>query len=166
MNRIRKHVNAENIIMFIIAAASVYMFFTSFGFRKAQSKLFPQIVSGLTFGCSVAGLIINCIKSSKVRDAVKSGEEIKETEKKHGLFQHLPNHYLVMIVTVIYIVLLEPLGFVISSALVLLVLPVLLGYRKWYVVLPVALVLSIGLYVLFKDVFYVYLPAGLLKSIM
>ena len=71
-----------------------------------------------------------------------------------------------MIGTILYAAALNPLGFILSTAAALLVLPRAFGYKNWKVIIPVALVFSLGLYFLFSNVFYIRLPAGILKGIL
>ena len=92
-----------------------------------------------------------------------SGEK---AEDKKSILQRIPNHYLAMIGTILYAAALNPLGFILSTAAALLVLPRAFGYKNWKVIIPVALVFSLGLYFLFSNVFYIRLPAGILKGIL
>ncbi len=170
MKRAKRFLNVENIILFLIGALSAYVFFTAFGFRKAQSKLMPQVISMGTLVCCIIALVLRIVavireekKARAEKTSVEKEESISETaqpqkkEKAAALKQAGT-----MIAAVLYVALLEPLGFVLSTLLVLLGLPAALGYRKWYIIIPVAVILSVGLFFLFEKVFYVRLPVGLL----
>ena len=162
MKKVKRYLTLENIIMLVIALVSAYMFFASGSFKKAQSKLFPQIISGGVFLCCAVGLVLNTVKKNKKEENTQTAAPEQKPEKSENTY----NHYIVMGAAVLYILLLETLGFILSTLLELIAVPCLLGYKKWKIVVPVALVLSIGLYFLFKYVFYVSLPAGLLSFIL
>ena len=64
----------------------------------------------------------------------------------------------------IYQALLEPLGFVAASMLAIIVLTVLGGERRAYVVLPVAILVPLGLYWFFTVAASVQIPMGYFES--
>lgn len=170
MKRAKRFLSVENIILFLIGALSAYVFFAAFGFRKAQSRLMPQVISMGVLVCCIIALtlritaVIRAEKKAKTAalpvEKEESSSETVSTDKKEKTAALKQGG--TMIAAVLYVVLLEPLGFVLSTLLVLLGLPAALGYRKWHVIIPVAVVLSVGLFFLFEKVFYVRLPVGLL----
>ena len=65
---------------------------------------------------------------------------------------------------VLYYVLLEQLGFIAASIVIIGALSALAGEFRWYIVVPVALLLPTGLYLFFTRVAAVHLPLGLFDS--
>lgn len=167
----KKSLWVETIITVIIAALCAYVFIASNDY-KSESKLFPQVVSALTFVCSAAGILLrikDIVKQHRAAPEQSAAEEApsgEKAEEKKSILQRIPNHYLAMIGTILYAAALNPLGFILSTAAALLVLPRVFGYKNWKVIIPVALVFSLGLYFLFSNVFYIRLPAGVLKGIL
>lgn len=66
-----------------------------------------------------------------------------------------------IILAIAYIILLEPLGFVISSTLFLALSPYFLGWKRWGMSISIAVIFSIGMYMVFKTLM-VPLPQGIL----
>lgn len=69
---------------------------------------------------------------------------------------------LLAILTLLYIVVLEPLGYLLSTFVFLLLAPAALGWRRWWVSAVVALLFAGGTYYLFSSVLLVPLPRGIL----
>ena len=64
-----------------------------------------------------------------------------------------------------YVFLLPVLGFVISSAVLLATLFFLLGEQRWYLGIPISLILTIGIYIAFAKGLQIRLPLGVLEGI-
>lgn len=64
-----------------------------------------------------------------------------------------------------YVFLMPGLGFVISSAVLLAALFFLLGEKRWYLGIPIALVFTIGIYMGFAKGLHIRLPMGILQGI-
>jgi len=65
-----------------------------------------------------------------------------------------------------YVFLMPSLGFLISSAVLLTALFLLLGERRWYFSLLIALVFTVGIYIGFARGLQVRLPLGILEGIL
>ena len=63
---------------------------------------------------------------------------------------------------VMYLIIIEPIGFVLSTAMLILALLGLFRCRKWYYYVVTPLIGSLGVYMLFTRVFLVILPVGIL----
>lgn len=68
----------------------------------------------------------------------------------------------VLIALVIYALTIEWLGAILSTAIFIAFLLQAIEVKKWYIVISVALVSTLSVYILFKVLLHVRLPAGLL----
>lgn len=130
---------------------------------SVDAKFFPIVIC--TFGiilCAVnvaAGVVRgNKLRRKEIEEAI--GPNVSSEEKSAAIKS------VVSIVSIIvYLVLIEPLGFVIVSALYLFVQIMLLserGKRNPILYVVIAVVVSAACYLFFRNVFYLMLPSGLL----
>ena len=61
-----------------------------------------------------------------------------------------------------YTLLVKPLGYMLATFLFFMVFMFIYGERKWWRMLLVSLLFSVGVYFLFEKVFYIMLPNGIL----
>ena len=145
--------NADLLILIIISIACIYMFCASIPLQ-GESKIFPQVVSAVTF--------VFCIYAiGKNVWSVRS----KMAEENDALNPAGPkkiNHLLLIVVAFLYVALMEPVGFIITTIVLFIALPAILGSRNWKVLIPVAVISTIVFYLIFQKGFYVNLPAGIL----
>ena len=66
----------------------------------------------------------------------------------------------------LYALILQPLGFIIASALALCCLLWLAGERRFWLILMLAIIVPTGLYVFFVKVARIPIPTGILKSLL
>ncbi|KAA6453299.1 tripartite tricarboxylate transporter TctB family protein [Bacillus swezeyi] len=89
----------------------------------------------------------------------------KDTNVKK-LFQLKKKDVKVMILCVvsllIYITILEMAGFLLSTIILLIVLPAILGYRKWKTAIVVSLIFTSTIYFSFHYLLNIMLPQGIL----
>lgn len=152
---------ADIVILLVIMLVAAYMFVASNSFAD-ETKLFPQIVSATVFICCAAklGLMIWAIGTSKCGGRT---EAVTAQEKK-TLFTK--KQLMVLVVSVIYVAILNFVGFLISTIIVLIVLPYMLGYHRWKVLVPFAVIVTVAFYMIFRYGFYIKLPAGILSGIL
>jgi putative tricarboxylic transport membrane protein len=95
-------------------------------------------------------------------------EELKKSPSGHGLWHRLLRawrFFLMWGLLIAYVFLMPGLGFVISSAVLLAALFFLLGEKRWYLGIPIALVFTIGIYMAFAKGLHIRLPLGILEGI-
>jgi len=113
----------------------------------------PKLIAG-------TGIILCVIQfytqGKKLRAGVYEAVEFEGT-----LVQTLP-WYWNLLLMVAFIICLMVLGFVVSVFLYLLLVPYLMDYKKWKVIIIFAAVTTAVLYYSFGRLFHVRLPAGLL----
>ncbi len=100
--------------------------------------------------CSVV-MLIKAIVKPEVRAPLSKKEKTAYTR---GL--------LAILDCIVYALLFEPLGYIVSSTLALFVLMIIFGNRKWWLMALVSVALSVLLYLLFYYVMQTNLPAGVL----
>jgi len=61
----------------------------------------------------------------------------------------------------IYVILLEPLGFIVASALALLAFFLGFRERRWALILPISLIVPLAIAAMFSEFFRVMLPPGI-----
>lgn len=74
--------------------------------------------------------------------------------------------YLMWGLLIAYVFLLPGLGFVVSSALLLIAFFFLLGERRWYLAIPIAVVFTLAIYIGFARGLQIRLPPGILASVL
>jgi len=74
--------------------------------------------------------------------------------------------YLMWALLIAYLLLLPQLGFIICSAVLLAAFFFLLGERRWYLGLSIAVVFSFGIYFLFAKALQINLPMGILETLL
>jgi len=76
-----------------------------------------------------------------------------------------PRFFLMWGLLIAYVFLMPTLGFIISSFVLLTAFIFLLGERRWYLGILIALVFTIAIYVAFARGLQIHLPLGILKGI-
>ena len=127
------------------------------------SKFFPRIVVG---GLALMGLIIfyRGFKASRSASAAASGEETAGPKK---LSVGTRCAIETMIAILIYVCLMEPVGFLITTfvyliAQMLILAPGKVTKKTLILFVIISLIASTGIYFLFTRAFYLLLPAGIL----
>lgn len=153
MNDMKKAAAADIVILVVIMLVSAYMFAASGAFAD-ETKLFPRIVSTAVFLCCAVKLTLT------VRAC---GRTEGQCEKKR-LFSR--KQAVVLAASALYVALLTPIGFLPCTIAVLIALPYALGYRRWKVLIPFAVVITVAFYAIFRYGFYIKLPAGVLSGLL
>lgn len=154
---------ADVVILLIILLLAVYMFAASNSFA-AETKLFPQIVSAVVFLCCVGKLALTLGHLRDEKRAAPEGADAQACGRKQAPLSR--NQLIVLAAAVLYIALITPVGFLPSTIVVLIALPYMLGYHKWKVLIPFAIIITVAFYVIFRYGFYIKLPAGILSGIL
>ena len=98
----------------------------------------------------------------------RSAEEISESSDagRWSGFREKWRFYLMWALLIAYVLLLPRLGFIICSTVLLAVFFFLLGERRWYLGVSIAVVFSLGIYFLFAKALQINLPVGILEIIL
>lgn len=120
-------------------------------FMIVSASLIPTIVSVIAVVMSVIMLIKAIVKPEYT-------EPLTELQKK-GLLRGL----LAIADCFVYVLLFEPLGYILSSMLAVFVMMIIFGNRKWWLMAVISVVLPIALYFAFHGLLQTNLPVGVLK---
>lgn len=126
------------------------------------SRFFPRIVVGVM---AVLGLLILVRGIKAARVSVSAEEDHADSSK--GITTGTRCVIETLIAIFVYVFLMEPVGFLITTVLYLFVQMLILApspiTKKNYLLFAmISLISSIGIYLLFTRVFYLLLPAGIL----
>ena len=140
----RKKEFASLIFLFVV---SIFFFLGAKG-MEGDSGLFPKILSGLIF-------VLTCVELGEVLT-----NRIKESKKKE---ERSPRKLMYIIVlSILYVVLIKPLGFVISTFLFLAASMKLLEVKNKKLAVLVPFITAAIIYVVFKILLKVQIPVGIL----
>ena len=123
-----------------------------------SAALFPYVIAGLGFILSVSLLIKAMVRPSTVTTGDSGPLGLEQFRRLIPLIA----------ITVVFILLFEVLGFIISAILVSFMVLWYYGasFRKeWKIIIPLAILFPIELNYVFKTVLYVPLPGGFLTKL-
>lgn len=155
----RKNSKADIVAAICLLLVSFLVFWISKDFPSSKTGIgvstFPKLLAGLLIIFSIV-IIIQAIKNSSFS---KKEPTFKEFKKGHKLI------VAVIIILIIYIQMLEVLGFILSSFLLLITLMFVFGERRKRILLLVPLLFSVILYLVFSKMAMVFLPEGIIENI-
>lgn len=152
-----------------LLVVSVIMFFTAYSFEALTTSLvgpafMPQVIAIIMAIFSVV-IAVNGFKKSKAADEeidipASAEEELIVTEKK----SYKPV-LISLALMIIYVALLPYIGFLIMTSVYIFFQMLILSHvthRKVWLFLLISVVTSATIYYLFRNVFYVMLPTGII----
>ena len=154
----RRSFAGPRVVGAVLLAASVAILLGVFaipgrgGYESSGPRFVPLIVAIGLIGLSAA-LLVRTVVRPDVEMAERSAEEDDVT--------HWPTPGLLLAAMVAYALLLEPLGYILATALFFVPVARLLGSRSPVRDVVVGLVLGVGLFTAFTQFLGVSLPAGL-----
>lgn len=155
----RQNSKADIVAAIFLLLVSFFVFWISKGFPLSKTGIgvstFPKLLAGVLIIFSII-IIIQAIKNSSFS---KKEPIFKEFKKGHKLI------IAVIIILIIYIQMLEALGFILSSFLLLITLMFIFGERRKIILLVVPLLFSVVLYLVFSKMAMVFLPEGIIENI-
>jgi hypothetical protein len=122
----------------------------------------------------ISGFVKERIAPAKSEEQKTGTAEHEGGTKKGGDWQEMAKAggkkglplYITVFVSAAYLILFALFGFLIASVAVMLVVPLLLNYRKLMVVIPVAIISPAAIYFSFVYLFHVTLPEGLVVRLI
>jgi len=120
-----------------------------------NARFFPKLMGGILILLSIGMAVENYFRKSTGRS--KASDE--DRKKLKGEWARLSA---VATICLLYYLLFQPLGFLLSSLLFMLGFLTFLGVRKWHVILPLSVLVPLCVYLLFKTILGAPLPDGLL----
>jgi putative tricarboxylic transport membrane protein len=120
-----------------------------------NARFFPKLMGAILILLSIGMAVENYFRAS----TGKSNTADEDKKKLKGQWSRLGA---LAIICLLYYLLFQPLGFLLSSVLFMLGFLTFLGVRRWYVVLPLSILVPLCVYLLFKTILGAPLPDGLL----
>jgi hypothetical protein len=155
MDAEKKRLPVEDLVIIaIIAVLGLYIIFGSGDFRLL-GKLFPRIFAGMTLLACLAQVFIS-IRKHRLAAGTGKAKAAEPGSK---------NYWLITGISAVYLAVLPFVGFILSTIALMVVIPVVLGYRNKAVIVILGVVLTLSFYYVFKVFFYVPLPQGILTFI-
>ena len=147
MNTINYFRNQDRLFALVLIGLAAIMFAITGSMEepRAPGALAASTYPKLVLGCII---IISCIL------ILRPGSDIGE--KAHISLKGLP----VIILTALYISLIEKTGFFVLTPVFLFALPLLAGYRNYVTIIVSVLVVTASLYGVFVEVLSIPLPTG------
>lgn len=152
---------ASIVTSLIFIAVGIYAVVASYGFRTVnnttvQPATFPRVMAWAMIVCSAVVLLINAVKLG--RDTEKAPTlSLKDRGVRGALF--------CLIVSLIYYLLWEPVGFLILAPITMFALMYLIDMRNYVTMVIVAVVLPLVMWLLFYKVLSISVPLGPLEVI-
>ncbi len=112
---------------------------------KLSPYLFPLIISLFLFVLSI----------SVISEGLKS-----EDKKKEKIKMEIKSLLLFGVVSVVYLLVFNFLGFILSTIILLVLLMLILGERRWWYIALVSIITTVVIYLLFGKYLSVMLPKG------
>lgn len=156
---------AEYYIALILCLFGVFIFLTSntiplmVAVEKGEvinARFFPKLMGFVLVILSFIMSLENYFQRPSQEGADSAEEEQKKPDKKGWL-----RLFSVGVICLFYFILFEALGYLISSVLFMLGFLLVLGNRKWYVLLSLSILAPLSVYVFFKILLESPLPEGI-----
>lgn len=155
----KKHIGADLVIPIAALAFTIYYFSTIIDLPwTAQASTF--LIGGLLVATIVAFAVFNTI-------AVTRGEADLGFQRLTEPFSFLPTRVALFVLTIGYIVVIESVGFTITTFVFLCAAMLVLGRgARWKFILVLSAILAVAGYLLFIHAFEVRFPKGPFETIM
>jgi putative tricarboxylic transport membrane protein len=167
----------ELLIPLFVSAWFMYIFIDSFKLKQfvsdvTNSGMMPRYVSGFGMFFMIITLVPGIRRFvTGIRKPLGENDGQKTKKEEKSLWPELQKNkeYVSLIFILIYILLMKPLGFIISSALFLFfdisfVMPKA-KYKLYWIAL-LAIVFPTGIYFIFYEAFAIMLPSGILENVL
>ena len=163
MKKVPKYIHQDLLMALILLLISIFFMVGSFLIPhvdnpSANIHTYPQLISGMLMVFSIMSIPPALKATRELNEKVAAGEPVK----KPISWQELKYPVIGAGIILLYIIGVCVIGFFVSSAVFLIAMPFYLGYRKLHVLIPLIIGLEGFIYLLFVQVLYTRLPAGLL----
>lgn len=142
-------------LLAMLAAMGIVFFFDTFHYRAAAA-LFPRIVS-------VAVAVLCLYELGGKIWTVLRGKPLAEKKRKDDAPAAI-GWYWVALAMGAYLALIPLVGFNLATLAFMIAFPPLIGYRRWIVTLPFAVIMTVAVAYSFGTILHVQLPIGLLGA--
>lgn len=147
---------------------------------KQSAKFVPQLIASVTFVLTSLTFLEPIVSKKKAKDG--SGDNSKESEQeskerfctdevpdkiegKNGIIDYLkslPKWIPFLALTIMYFIILIPIGYILSTFIYMCVAMFLIGHKNRTTIFVFSAVFTLVVYFCFKYLFHVALPSGLI----
>lgn len=169
----RRHARADLVLSAVLAVIAVVYAIETLGLPETSPnqadigpRAYPLLILVLVV-LTTALLVLKSLRHFSRSARPESGSETESRADRHTMLFQLVGLALIVASTVVYLELMIPLGFIVSTALFLaLQVAIIGGWRKYggrRMLIPIvfACLTSVAIYVLFADSLGVLLPRGI-----
>ncbi len=149
--------SADNWLLAVLGVMGMSFFAQTWNYRPSAA-MFPRLVSAIVAVLCLYQLGENIWTALAGKSL--PGKKAREDAPAAVAW------YWVAIAMSAYLALIYIVGFNLATFLFLLAFPPLVGYRRWTVIVPVALVLTVAVALSFGSILHVLLPQGMLGSLL
>lgn len=157
-NTLAHFIDSDTVFSAIITIFFLVMFVTTFTMKELTTYLLPRLLSSSGFIIGLAVLIVKFRKTSRLKEIP---EVTDERTKYRGI-----NVVYTVIFTIAYFVLMQVLGFILTTALATVAFSFIMGATKRVAAIIAAICFPIVLHSLFVTLLKVRLPQGIIESIL
>ena len=122
-------------------------------FNTDEAKLFPYMIGIIILVISVVSLLQGWLAKPKVQE-----NTIKPID-----YKKLKEVGILLLISVLYVLLLEPLGFFIMTPIALFVCLWFFGSRKWLGLTVMPIIVTMLIFLCFEELMSIQLPKGILE---
>ena len=144
----------DNWMLAIFSVMAIAFFFDTWHFRAAAA-LFPRLVSGIVAVLCLYGL------GESIWTAVR-GKAPARKAKAEG--PRAIAWYWVVLTMAAYLALIVVIGFNLATLAFMILFPPLIGFRRWVIIVPFAVIMTAAVAYSFGSILHVQLPIGILGS--
>jgi len=157
--------NNDHLIGIIFMFFGVIAYQQTYGFRELPALFFyerpgyfPKLVAIVLFVLGLYTFLVPFFIKNKIKDHAEGDSKTKKTKyNETRKISGLTLVFIFIIITIIYVRLFKPVGFILLTSIYLLIVFLWVGEWKWYKIL-LAGGISFFLYYIFYNFFYVSLP--------
>ena len=148
------------VVILLFSVTFLYLSYKISGFSSWTSA--GSLPMGTTLVMTVASIVILFRELAKPAPQLRAAESLTR-----GFFEQVfPLRHIIFVgVLIVYMFLLEPLGFITDSYLYLIASSVVLGERRWLRLILVNALTLAAVYLVFQTVFSVVLPTGPVEAL-
>ena len=152
----KKVINYRELIVPAIMLAAILIYLVQIiGIRNPlQNLLFAGPVIIILF-IILAVIVFGVLRKEEGTREGEGEERISVKKLKMQLF--------IILGIVLYLFLMDRMGFILSSALFVFLGFLILGLRRWYLLLVLSIILPVVIFVVFRGIFYVLLPESFIE---
>lgn len=122
-------------------------------FNTDEVKLLPYLIGAIILIISISIFIQDWITKRKIQDDGLSHINLKK----------LKDVGILLAISLLYVILLEPIGFFIMTPIWLFICLLFLGSRKWFSLSVIPFLITIFIFLSFEKLMSIQLPKGILE---